>query len=296
MEKINVEEFLWNSVELKEKKIVYVAIIWRPNVWKSTFLNTLIWEKISIVSKVPQTTRNKILAIYNDEESQIIFSDTPWIHDSEKNFNKEINMQAKSSINTNDIVLYFIDTSRPLGVEEKKIQELLLNVKTPIIKVYTKIDLRQKVEITSDDDFKISSETKEGFDELISKIKDYSNFWTTPYPEDYYTKQDIYFRISEIIREKVFIHTKEEIPHSTFIQVGEIDDKEEILKIVAYIYTETESQKYIVIWKAGQLITKIWKEARIELEGVFGKKVFLALRVKKKEKWRNDKKFIKSLF
>jgi GTP-binding protein Era len=115
------------------------------------------------------------------------------------------------------------------------------------------------------------------------------------FPDDFYTKQDIYFRISEIIREKAFLHTKEELPHSVYIWVEEIEDNEDIMRIVAYIYTESDSQKYIVIWKAWSLIQKIWKEARLELEKVFWKKIFLALRVKVKKNWRKDDRLIKEI-
>ena len=113
MQELNLDEILSQTVDLKEKKVWYVTIIWRPNAGKSTFINNLLWEKVSIVSKIPQTTRKKILAIYNDEESQIIFFDTPWIHESEKMFNEEINKQALSSIKDAQVVLYFVDSSRP---------------------------------------------------------------------------------------------------------------------------------------------------------------------------------------
>ncbi len=116
------------------------------------------------------------------------------------------------------------------------------------------------------------------------------------YDEDFYTKQDLHFRISEIIREKLFHELKEEIPHSIFVAVEEIEDVEELKKIAAYIYTETDSQKYIVIGKAGSLLSKVGKEARLELEKMFDQKVFLSLRVKVKKNWRKDEGFIKKMF
>ena len=129
---------------MKEKKVWYVAIIGRPNAWKSTFLNAFIGQKISITSDVPQTTRNRILAIYNTDKTQVVFFDTPWIHKSEKKFNEAINNSAISSINDADLVLHFIDSSRQDGKEEQYISELLQETNTPILKVYTKIDLREK--------------------------------------------------------------------------------------------------------------------------------------------------------
>lgn len=298
MKEIKLQDILENTSEIKEKKVGYVAIIGRPNAWKSTFLNTLIGEKISITSKVPQTTRNKILWIYNSEDSQIIFFDTPGIHESEKVFNQEINNQAISSLKDANVILYFIDSTRPRGQEEKYIEGLLQWIETPILKVYTKSDLPSNTLTDSNDNvYNISSITKDGFWELLSQIKSLLPLWPTFFPEDFYTKQSIYFRISEVIREKVFLHTKQELPHSVFVAIEEIDDQEELLRIVAYIYTETESQKYIVVWNKGSLISQIGKEARLDLEKIFEKKIFLALRAKSKKWWRKDEKFLrKSIF
>ena len=302
MKKLNLQDILDVTSDLtKEKKVGYVAVIGRPNAGKSTFLNTLIWEKISITSNIPQTTRKKVLAIFNDDDSQIIFFDTPWIHFNEKKFNKEINNQAISALQDSQIVLYFLDSSRIYGEEEKYIAEILENVSVPILKVYTKIDLETKIWIPEKNNvFKISSTEKTGFDELLTEIKKILPESPMLFPENIYTKQDMYFRLSEIIREKVFINTKEEIPHSIFISVEEIEEKEtkdgkELLKIVAYINAESDSQKYILIWKWWKLIAKMWKESRIEIEQIFWKKTFLALRVKVNKNWRKNEKLIKTI-
>jgi len=298
MKELNLQDILDNTSDLtKEKKVWYVAIIGRPNAWKSTFVNSLIWEKISITTNVPQTTRKRVLAIYNDDNSQIIFFDTPWIHKSEKKFNAEINNVAISSFKDAEVILYFIDSSREWWKEEEFIRKILEMVNKPVLKVYTKTDLDSRINIPSWNNIhKISSISKNWFEQLLVEIKTYLKMGPMFFPNDYYTKQDIYFRISEIIREKAFLHTKEELPHSVFIWVEEIDDSDEkLLKLVAYIYTESDSQKYIVIWKGWILIQKIWKEARIELEKIFNKKVFLALRVKVKKNWRKDDKLIKEI-
>lgn len=295
MIELNLSDILEKTQELKEKKVGYVAIIWRPNVGKSTFVNTLIWEKISITTDIPQTTRKKVLAIYNDDDSQIVFFDTPWIHKSTKKFNEEINNQAINALNEANLVLYFIDSSREWWEEENYIKSLIWQLKIPILKVYTKWDLESKWSIKKDA-FKISSKTKEWFDELIAKIKEYLKVWIIFFWDDFYTKQDMNFRISEIIREKVFLNTKEELPHSIYIWVEEIDEKDDnLLKIISYIYTETDSQKYILIWKNWWLVSKIWKEARVELERIFWKKVFLALRVKVNKWWKKDERLIKEM-
>lgn len=297
MQKLNLEDILKNTSDLtKEKKVGYVSIIGRPNAWKSTFINSLLWEKISITTSIPQTTRKKVLAIYNDIDSQIIFLDTPWIHKSERDFNKKINEVAINSISDSDLIIYFIDSTREGGDEENYIKEIISSSNKPVLKVYTKCDLKSKINIPENENIvKISSVDKTWFPELLEKIKSFLKIWPIFFSEDYYTKQDIFFRISEIIREKVFLHTKEELPHSVYVWVEEIDDKEEILRIVAYIYTETESQKYIIVWKWWSLISKIWKESRLELENIFEKKVFLALKAKAHKNWRKNEKLIKNL-
>lgn len=296
MKELYLEEILSKTTNLKEKKVGYVAIIGRPNAGKSTFINALIGEKVSITSNVPQTTRKRVLAIFNDAKSQIIFFDTPWIHKNEKEFNQKINMEAIRSMREADAVLYFIDSSRPYGEEERQIEEFTQYVNAPLIKVYTKLDLPSKIEVPVDENIvKISSVEKAWFEELIEKLQSVLPIGHPFYPDDYYTDQDIYFRISEIVREKVFLHTTEEIPHSTYVEIEEIEDEDQLLKIQAYVYTETDSQRYIVIGRAGSLVTKIGSEARIELEKIFGKKVFLSLRVKTMEKWRKNDKIIKNI-
>jgi GTP-binding protein Era len=297
MQELNLQDILDNTSDMsKQKKVWYVAIIWRPNAWKSTFINSLLWEKVSITTNTPQTTRRRVLAIYNDDNSQIIFFDTPWIHKHAKDFNKKINEVAINSFKESDLILYFIDSTREWWEEEKYIREIVDMVNKPVIKVYTKTDLPNKIQIPENDNvLKISSQTKEWFDELLEKTKSFLKEWPLLFPEEYYTKQDIYFRISEIIREKAFLETKEELPHSIYISVEEIEDNEDILKIVAYIYTDTESQKYIVIWNAWKKIQAIWKQARIELEKIFEKKVFLALRAKTHKNWRKNEWLIKKI-
>jgi GTP-binding protein Era len=199
-----------------------------------------------------------------------------------------------SSMKEASLIVYFVDPTRETWAEEKYIEELLSFTSIPVLKVFTKADINKKVLDTSTN-LNISSVTKEGFDELLEKMKSYLPEWVLLYDEDYYTVQEMDFRIAEIIREKVFLHTKEEIPHSVFIDVTDIEDKPSILRINAYIYTETDSQRYIIIGKNWDLVTQIWTEARTELEEIFGKKVFLALRVKTQEKWRKNERLIKQI-
>jgi len=297
MKKINISEFEKNTDKKTwEKKVWFVAIIWRPNAWKSTFLNTLIGEKISITSDVPQTTRNKIVAIYNTDTLQVIFLDTPWIHTSEKEFNEQIVSRAKSAMSEADLILHFIDGSRVHWEEENYLQEIVSTLQKPVLSVLTKSDLKQKNKLSGGEELiKISSETWLWFDLLIQAIEKHLILWPQLYPEDIYTQQELFFRISEIIREKAFFYAKEELPHSIYVQVEDVVDEEKIFRISSYIYVETESQKYIMIWKEWSLIKKIWTESRIDLEKILWKKVFLTVRVKVRKNWRKDENFIKKL-
>ena len=302
MKELNLKDVLKNTDGLdKSWKVWYVSIVGRPNVWKSSFLNSLLWEKVSIVSKVPQTTRNKILAIYNDLDSQIIFFDTPWIHKSSKKINQNINDVAVKSLEDSDLILYFIDSSRNYGEEEKNLEHILSKVNIPFLKIYTKTDLKPKLEFPkSSNIFKISSKKKYGFSELINEIKKGLPFWPFLFSSDLYTKQDMYFRISENIREKIFLHTKDEIPHCVYVNVEELSEEktkiwENLLKIVSYIYAETDTQKQILIWKNGSTIKTIWEKARIDLEWIFEKKIFLHIRVKVRKNWRKDSNLVKKI-
>ena len=295
MKKINIEEVLENTYDLSKKKVGYVSIIGRPNAGKSTFINAVIWKQIAITSNIPQTTRNKILAVYTTDTSQIIFLDTPWIHESKKAFNQFINSQALSSINEADMILYFIDSTRKSGDEEKYIQDLLSKVEKPVLQVYTKTDI-QISDVVWDDIFHISSINKSGFNELIEKIESYLPKDNMLFPEDIYTQQDLFFRCSEIIRGNAFDYIKEELPHSIYVEVADIEHEEKMYKINAYLYAESDSQKYILIGKNGELIKKIATSSRKDLEIILEKKVFLTLRVKVRKNWRKDIDFVKRQF
>ena len=300
MKELSLQDILENTSDLGEKIIGYVAIIGRPNAGKSTFINTLIGEKVAITSNIPQTTRHNILGIYNDDESQIIFFDTPGIHESQKLFNTQINKSAMKSMANAEIVLYFIDSSRPRGAEEEYIENLLASIDIPVFSVYSKRDLPQVQNISKGKNvFEISSMDQLGFSDLLWAIKWQLSSWQILFPQDYYTQQSVFFRVSEIIREKLFWELKQELPHSIFVSVEEIveasDETNNVMKIIAYVYSETDSQKYIVIGKNGSLISRVWKMARCELEDIFGKKVFLQLRAKVWKNWRKDEKFIKNM-
>lgn len=312
-------------------KVWYVAIIGRPNAGKSTLINALIGERVSAVSSRPQTTQRSIPGIYTDEEKgiQIIFLDTPGIHhDNREQFGSQksgeihtlINAQAFAGLRDADIILRLIDPTRPQWAEDERIDETLSYNNKPIIRIETKQDL-EKWYLGKNIDYKIDSVNHTGFDELIAAIAEKLPEWEYLYETDQYTDQTMELRISEVIREQLFNALGEEIPYACYIEVWSIENgdnelivpsnkeftpenfapknkkgKLPMLSVQAYINTETDSQKTILIGKWGKKIQDIGTASRIILEEIFGKKVFLALRVKVDKNWRKNQKTLERLF
>ncbi|MDD2515709.1 MAG: GTPase Era [Candidatus Gracilibacteria bacterium] len=272
-----------------QKKVGFVALIGRPNSGKSTFINYLIGEKVSIISPKPQTTRKVIKGIYNDHDSQIVFFDTPGVNEIGKDFNIALNEKAYESIKDADLVVRFIDSTRGYGNEEQIIEDFLSKIDKKVIETYAKCDVSGKKDKKR---FSISGVTGEGLKELIEEVKKYLPEGNPFYDEDYYTDQDIYTRVTEIIREKIFLYFEDEIPHSTFVEIEDLEELPNILKFNVTIFTETDSQKYVIIGKGGSNLTKIGTEARKELQEIFGKKIFIGLKVKTMPKWRKNKKVV----
>lgn len=312
-------------------KVWYVAIVGRPNAGKSTLINALIGERVSAISNRPQTTQRTIPGIFTDEskELQIIFLDTPGIHhDASEQFGSQksheihtlINAQAFAGLRDADVILRLVDPTRPQGAEDERIDEALSFSKKPILRIETKQDL-EKGYLGKNIDYKIDSTNKIGFDELLSAIADKLPEGPYLYDEDQYTDQTMDLRISEVIREQLFASLGEEIPYACYVEIGSIENgvdeiiipstsdltpenfapknkkrKLPMLSVQAYINTETDSQKTIVIGKWGKKIQDIWTASRIILEEIFGKKVFLALRVKVDKNWRKNQKTLERLF
>ncbi|MBQ7611530.1 MAG: GTPase Era [Spirochaetaceae bacterium] len=286
-----------------------VTIIGRPSVGKSTFLNTVCGGKVSIVSAIPQTTRNTIRGILTRGNAQILFLDTPGLHKSEKKFNEALHAISVNSLTDSDCVLYIIDSTRSMGEEEEHIIQLLQeqNVQEKLFVALNKVDsdlsktglilvslerafpnLKDKNRI-----FEISAKEKQQVDAVIDALISILPESPFLYPEDFYTDQDIRFRIAEIIREKAMLHTRDEIPHALYVSVDELklhhNGKE--LEATAFIYVERESQKGIVVGKDGMCIKAIKKESLRELRNIFDYKLNIHIQVKLDKDWRkNDKR------
>jgi len=297
-------------------KCAFVTIIGRPSVGKSTFLNKICGEKVAIVSNVPQTTRNAIRGIVNREQGQLIFVDTPGRHSSEKKMNKKLMEVSNRLLIESDLILYILDASRAPGLEEEDIAALLAPLAAKTIAAVNKMDingadfnravefLSQKLpliqsssDVLSDSSispnerlnnriFAISADTGQGIDELLSALFNIAPEGQPLYNEEYYTDQDTEFRIAEVIREQAINRLRQELPHSLYVDIADMEFKEEKLWVRAFIVVERESQKGMVVGKGGEMIKVIRLAALKNLKNIFDWKIELDLRVKTAKDWR----------
>ncbi len=281
----------------------FVTLIGRPNVGKSTLINSIVGKKVAITSNKPQTTRNIIQGIYNDEESQIVFVDTPGIHKPNHKLGKTLNKQAYYSVNDVDIILLLVDGSEELGRGDKYIIDSLKDAKKPVILIINKIDKMTKEEILLKiNEYKdlyefkeiipLSALKKNNTDTVVKVLKNYLTDNIKYYEENTYTNKDITFNIAEIVREKVFNLTDEEVPHSLTCITENIQKEKDHYIINVAIIVDRDSLKKIIIGRQGSKIKEIGIRSRRELEELLGKKVYLDLFVKTIPKWRDREKYL----
>ena len=298
------------SIEKQEQKHYagFAAMVGRPNVGKSTLTNSLIGEKIAIMSDRPQTTRNKIMCIMNTDNAQIMFLDTPGIHKPQHKLGEYMVRTAENTLKEVDVILFVVDATEKRGAGEDYILELLRKVKTPVILVVNKIDkLADKQKL-----FKIMEEYSKQykfaavvpvsalndgeFPGLVKEITKHLPEGPAYFPEDMITDQPERVIAGEMIREKVLRLTRDEIPHSIAVAVDEFKERaDESVYIRATIFVERDSQKGIVIGAKGSLLKKIGQQARADIENLLYCKVFLDLWVKVKSDWRNKDKVLRQL-
>ena len=288
-------------------KCGFVTILGRPNVGKSTLLNQMLGQKIVIATDKAQTTRKRIKGILTDENGQIVFVDTPGVHRPLNKLGEFLLDEAKVAVPDADLVLFLVDGSEPAGKGDKWIVENILEgIKIPVILVMNKVDKvkqTQKIEenlMSYKTLFKenipvvrISAKTGRNKDTLLSNIYKKLPEGEKLYPDDVVTEESMRNVAEEIIREKILLHTEDEIPHSVAIKIDKYEECVDIDKIYAIIYCEQKSQKGILIGKGGSLLKKIGTEARLELEEIAEKKVFLSLEVKVEKDWRKKEKLLK---
>ncbi|MCD8209716.1 MAG: GTPase Era [Coprobacillus sp.] len=283
----------------------FVLILGRPNVGKSTILNHLLHEKVSIVSEKPQTTRNNIRGIYRDEESEIVFIDTPGVQqETHQQLGDVMNDMVYSHIKDGDVILLIVDSGKKYGLGDDYIIEKIKDKHRPIIIVFNKIDtvridqiseLKEKYKEALPEAKQIECVATEGFglDEIIRALKDALPEGPAYYGGNEVTDKDEVFQIKEIIREKALHYLKEEVPHAVAIYIRNIEWESTPLEIDATIYVEKESQKPIVIGENGQMIKKIGSAARKDIERLLKKHVQLNLVARVDKDWRSNQKSIK---
>lgn len=285
----------------------FVAIIGRPNVGKSTLLNQILGQKIVITTDKAQTTRKRIKGIYTTELGQIVFVDTPGVHKPLNKLGEFLLDEAKIAVPDADVILFLVDGSEPAGKGDKWIAQNLLQTEIPIIVVMNKVDKIKKQEKIEENLLsyktlfdknlpvvKVSAKTGRNIDTLIKNIYKKLPQGAPLYPEEIITEETMRDVTEEVIREKILLNTSDEIPHSVAVKVDNYKEEENIDKIYATIYCEHKSQKGILIGKGGNLLKKIGTEARLELEKITEKKVYLELQVKVEKDWRKKEKILKS--
>lgn len=283
-----------------------MAVVGRPNVGKSTLINSLIGEKIAIMSDRPQTTRNKIMCIMNTDNAQIMFLDTPGIHKPQHKLGEYMVKAAESALREVDAVLFVVDANEKKGAGDAFIMAKLKTIKTPVILVVNKIDkLANKEQLfaiidsyRNSCDFKavvpISALQDKEFNSLIDEVLKYLPEGPEYYPEDMITDQPERVIVSELIREKILKLTRDEVPHSIAVEIEEMKTRDnDSLYIRATIFVERESQKGIVIGAKGALLKLIGQQARKDIEVLLGNKTYLDLWVKVKADWRNKDQLLR---
>lgn len=285
----------------------FVSIIGRPNVGKSTLLNRMLGEKIVITSDKPQTTRNRIKGIHNIPGAQIIFVDTPGIHKATSLLNRFMVEEALASIKDVDVILVLVEADSSNGSQEAQILGLLAEVTTPVILVLNKIDLAAKGALLEriaayaqlypfKEIIPVCALSGDGVERLVDCVSGYLPEGPLYFPDDILTDLPERFIVAEIIREKIFRLTRDEVPYSTAVEVESFKERQDgLISIGAVINVERDSQKGIIIGKKGVMLKKIGMEARLEVERFLATRVFLELFVRVRRDWSEDPRALKEM-
>lgn len=289
----------------KKFKSGFAAIVGMPNVGKSTLLNHIAGQKIAIISDKPQTTRDKILAIYTDDEKQIIFTDTPGIHNPHNRLGEFMVKVANESMKDTDVIIFVVDATQKIYDTEREIATKITKLGIPCILVINKVDLVKKETLLPmiadysslcnfDQIIPISAKNGDGTELLIDIISENLEEGPQFFESDMVTDQPEKQIAAEIIREKMLWLLDKEVPHGIAISIEKMKESEKLVTIYANIYCEKASHKGIIIGKNGEMLKKIGSLARCDIEDMLDKKVFLQLWVKIKPEWRNSNSLIKN--
>ncbi len=284
----------------------FVTVIGRPNVGKSTLINKIVGEKVNIVTHKPQTTRNKLRAIYTEEKGQIIFVDTPGFHKAQNKLDKYMLAQIYDGLKGIDLLIFVLDANYTYGKGDNYIYKQIKNIDSPLIVALNKIDKVKNKKLLArvenyqkhieQDIIPISARSGKNLDNLLTKIFTYLPEGPQYYPVDMYTDQQERFIIAELIREKIFILTRQEIPYGVAVLIEEIKDRETgKLLVRANIYVEKKSHKGIIIGKNGSMLKNIGRRAREDIEKLLNCEVYLDLWVKVQKDWREDETLLRRM-
>jgi len=292
----------------------FVCILGRPNAGKSTLLNALVGEKIAIISPKPQTTRNRILGILNVPKEkrrpagQVVLIDTPGVHRPDTSLGKKMMAEVREALDGCDLILLIVDVTRRFAQADQSVLELAKQSNTPVFLLLNKIDLLrgskdQLLPIIAGysklHDFReiipLSARKSEGLEVLLEKLVSFLPQGPHYFPEDQVTDQPVRFMVAEVIRERVLVETNEEVPHATTVMIEEFEEKPKLTRIAAAIFCERDGQKRILVGKGGQMLKKIGTAARLQIEEMLDKRVFLELFVKVQDNWRESHQFVEEL-
>lgn len=293
----------------KKKSFVsgFVSVIGRPNAGKSTLVNELVGSKIAIVADKPQTTRVAVQGVWNSPGAQVVFLDTPGIHRSDTLFNRRMMQEVRSALEERDLLLYLADATRGVGEEDAMAIDMVRKASTPSFLVLTKIDLisdkrlllpkieKYREQFSFEEYIPVSAKTGEGLDVLTTEVVKRLPEGPAYFPPEQLTDQPERFLAAELIREKILLETKQEVPHSIAVVIDTWEDKRALTSIGATIYVERPGQKAIVIGSKGAALKQIGTMARQDIEAMLGRKVFLELFVKVREHWRESPEFLTQL-
>jgi GTP-binding protein Era len=290
--------------EAATHKSGFVNIVGKPNVGKSTLMNAMVGEKLSIITSRAQTTRHRIQGILNAPEYQIIFSDTPGILDPSYKLQETMLKSARSALVDADVLIYLTEMGEKPDPESAFIQKVA-KAKVPVLLVINKIDLSKQEEVKARmalwdeilpkaEKIPISALKKFNVELIFNRILEHLPESPPYYPKDALTDKSERFFVGEMIREKILLYYKQEIPYAVEVEVESFKEDKKLIRISALIYVERESQKGILIGNEGKALKKVGRESRLDMEKFFQKKVFLELRVKVKKDWRNNERSIKN--
>ena len=293
----------------KPFRSAFISFIGRPNSGKSTLMNTIMGEQLSVVTSLPQTTRRNLRGIYTTDDMQLIFVDTPGIHRGKHAFNESMIREARSAVTQKgiDLICYIVDLSREFGDEETAVSELVIDSGIPVLVIFNKTDLAQSAEPIIENFFsryprykdkpyiKLSANRTEAKDVFLKAVDPFISEGPKFYDQDELTDSSLRFFAAEYIRKQIILNTREEVPHASFVEIESYKETEARHDISAVIHVETTGQRGIIVGQGGSIIKKIRKSAEREMQRLVGVPVAISCHIKVSPKWRDNEGFLRNV-